>query len=76
MFLSLRFCLEALNSPKVQVCSWAKLSNTAQPSQDTVQRAVHLSLRPVAGLVHQMDHHIGRLTVNELFARTVKVELR
>ena len=31
---------------------------------------------PVAGFVHQMDHHIVWLTVNVLFAGTVKVELR
>ena len=31
---------------------------------------------PVAGLIHQVRHHIEALTVNVLFARTMKVELR
>ncbi len=30
----------------------------------------------VAGLVHQMGHHIGWLTVNVFFAGMMKVELR
>jgi hypothetical protein len=30
----------------------------------------------VAGLVHQVDHHIEWLAVNALFAGAVKVELR
>ena len=31
---------------------------------------------PVAGLVHQVDHHVVLLTVNVLFTGTMKVELR
>ena len=31
---------------------------------------------PVAGLVHSVNHHIVWLTLNVLFAGTVKVELR
>ena len=31
---------------------------------------------PVAGFVHQVDHHIVWLTLKVLFAGTVKVELR